>query len=135
MAKTIDNTPIDDLVAFIEDKSKTCKKKKKKETKNENTITKEEEKRIKKERKEKLNKYNRDKHPFYKKNRAEQILVRDEYMKNLKMMKDYEDSMKEQRMKEIMEVINDPERSEESKKEFINNLMSQGEIEMNQNQE
>ena len=28
MAKTIDNTPIDDLVAFIEDKSKTCKKKK-----------------------------------------------------------------------------------------------------------
>ena len=51
------------------------------------------------------------------------------------MMKDYEDSMKEQRMKEIMEVINDPERSEESKKEFINNLMSQGEIEMNQNEE
>ena len=135
MAKTLDNTPIDDLVAFIEDKSKTCKKKKQKETKNENTISKEEEKRIKKERKEKLNKYNRDKHPFYKKNRAEQILVKDEYMKNLKMMKDYEDSMKEQRMKEIMEVINDPERSEESKKEFINNLMRQGEIEMNQNEE
>jgi hypothetical protein len=133
MAKTLENTSIDDLVNFIEDKSKTCKKKKQKETKNENTISKEEEKRIKKERKEKLNKYNRDKNPLYKKNRGEQQLVKDEYMKNLKMMKDYEDSMKEQRMKEIMEIINDPEKSEESKKEFINNLMRQGEIEMNKN--
>ena len=33
MAKTLDNTPIDDLVAFIEDKSKTCKKRNKKKLK------------------------------------------------------------------------------------------------------
>jgi len=132
MVKTLENTSIDDLVNFIEDKSKTCKKQKQKE-KNQNMLDLEEAKKKKKERKEKLNKYNRDKNPLYKKNRGEQQLVKDEYMKNLKMMKDYEDSMKEQRMKEIMEIINDPEKSEESKKEFINNLMRQGEIEMNKN--
>ena len=130
MTKTLENTPIDDLVAFIEDKSKHVKKTKKKSNEQASTIDKEEEKRLKKIRKEKLSKYNREKHPLYGKKKAEQELVREEYKKMLQN----EDLMKKQKMKEIMEVMNNPEISEEQKKEFFGSLLDSGQIEMNKNE-
>ena len=127
MAKTLENTSIDDLVSFIEDGSKNIKKTKKKTTVS--TIDKEADKQLKKMRKEKLSKYNRDKHPLYGKKRTEQELVREEYKKMLQN----EDLMKQEKMKEIMKVMNNTEISEEQKKEFFGSLLNAGEIEMNDN--
>tara|TARA_Y100000389_G_C17109951_1_gene340210 strand:- start:175 stop:567 length:393 start_codon:yes stop_codon:yes gene_type:complete len=127
MAKTLENTSIDDLVSFIEDGSKNIKKSKKKTTVS--TIDKEADKQLKKMRKEKLSKYNRDKHPLYGKKRTEQELVREEYKKMLQN----EDLMKQEKMKEIMKVMNNTEISEEQKKEFFGSLLNAGEIEMNDN--
>ena len=79
----------------------------------------------------KLSKYNRDKHPLYGKKRAEQELVREEYKKMLQN----ENLMKQEKMKEIMKVMNNTEISEEQKKEFFGSLLNAGEIEMNDNKQ
>ena len=125
---------LDALTAWIDDDSKTLTKKQKaklNKTKSQTAFEKDEKKKTKWSRKKQLNKYNREKNPMYGKTRNEQIVISNEYKEMLKNEKE----MKEKRMKEIRDVIDNPEMTNEQKQEFLNALLNSGNIEISKEEE
>ena len=114
---------IDDIVSWINDDSKVLtKKQKQKQQTPENK--KPQTKKISKEMKDKLNKYNREKNPFYKKTLTEKIQLQKEY----KNMLDQETLYKDDKMKNIMNTIQNM--PEQEKQEYLKQLLTNNEIEI-----
>ena len=115
---------IDELVSWIEDGSKVLTKKQKKQLNKKTTSTTKKNKKISKEIKDKLNKYSREKDPFWKTPLNERIQLQKQYRTMLQEEKDF----KEKRMKEIME--NMQNMSEQDQQDYLKQLLSNKEIEI-----
>lgn len=118
------NNSIDELSKWINDSSKVLTKKQKKKLNETTSNTKKSKKEISKENKDKLNKYNRKSDPFYKKTLSERIQIQKEYKNMLKQ----EETFKNNKMNEIMELMKTM--TEEQQQQYLNKLLSNKEIEV-----
>ena len=116
---------IDQLVNWINDTSKVLTKKQKKKM-NENTSkpSNKKDKKVSKEMKDKLNKYNREANPFYKKPMTERVQLQKQYQNMLKEEKEFKDN----KMKEIMTKMQ--HMTEQEQQTYLNELLSNNEIEL-----
>ena len=115
---------IDDIVSWINDDSKVLTKKEKQKQEQQKNTKNSKTKKVSKVMKDKLNKYSRTSNPFYKKPLSERIQLQKQY----KDMLGQENLHKDNKMKDIMNTVQNM--SEQEKQQYLNQLLSNNEIEV-----